>query len=181
MNHFFDQITGWFTFPRMYHDMVARLPNGSRFVEVGVYEGKSFAYLLVETVNQEKHFEVYAVDSFTFTDEFNGNPENIQIVFERNLSGLTGKFVTIKGDSAESADLFEDESVDFVFLDADHIFPRVKSDIEAWWPKIKKGGILAGHDHCPEHPGVAQAVEQVFGDDWDKSYLDELVWMKEKK
>ena len=39
-----------------------------------------------------------------------------------------------------------DESFDLVFIDADHKYSSVVDDIKAWWPKVRKGGILCGHD-----------------------------------
>lgn len=181
MKHFYEKITGWFTFPRFYKDMVEKLPNGSQVIEVGTYEGCSFSFLMVEMHNAKKQFNVTAIDSFTFIDDMNGGDENIEVVFHRNMKPFAGRYNTIKGDSSGSADQFADGSLDMVFLDADHVTHRVKSDIEAWWPKIAKGGILAGHDFCPEHPGVEEAVREIFGDDFSKDYLDELVWFKIKE
>lgn len=44
-----------------------------------------------------------------------------------------------------------DGSLDFVYLDGNHEPPYVLQDIELWWPKLRRGGILAGHDVvCPE-------------------------------
>lgn len=175
--HFNENIIGWFTFPRLYKDMVNKFPSGSQFVEVGVYEGKSFAYLLVEMINSGKQFDITAVDSFTFLD-YHTN-ENILVVFKRNMTPAGDTFKIINGQSDQSANNFEDKSLDFVFIDADHVYENVKKDIQAWLPKIKPGGIIAGHDYCEAHPGVIQAVHEVFADDFNKEYLDELVWVKE--
>ena len=57
-----------------------------------------------------------------------------------------------------------DQSLDFVYLDSDHKYQSVKSEIEAWYPKVKVGGILAGHDYIErshiEEFGVIQAVTE---------------------
>jgi hypothetical protein len=179
VEHFYEPITGWFTFPRFYKDVVQLLPNGSNVVEVGVYEGKSLAYFMVEMLNAKKMFNVYAIDSFTFSDE--QTKENIEVVFKRNLASVIDKVNVIKGDSGGSAEQFEDESIDFLYLDADHIYSRVHSDIKAWLPKIKVGGIISGHDYCEAHEGVIEAVDEIFGFFMDRRYLDELVWMYVKK
>lgn len=54
--------------------------------------------------------------------------------------------------------------LDFVYIDAAHDYESVKSDIAAWWTKIKPGGILGGHDFSnarePRHNGVVQAVSE---------------------
>ena len=179
VEHFYEKITGWFTFPRFYKDMVEMLPNGSTVIEVGVYEGKSFSYFMVEMLRAKKSFNVSAVDSFTFEDE--QTKENIEVVFRRNLASVIDKVNVIKGDSGLSAEQFEDESIDFMFLDADHVYSRVHSDIMAWLPKIKVGGIISGHDYCKEHEGVIEAVDEIFGLDIDRRYLDELVWVYTKE
>ena len=62
----------------------------------------------------------------------------------------------------EAAGLFKDESLDAVFIDADHSYEAVKMDIQNWMPKVRKGGILAGHDYNSAWPGVIKAVNEIF-------------------
>ncbi len=51
--------------------------------------------------------------------------------------------------------------VDFAYIDGNHEYPFVKNDIALWWPHIRKGGILAGHDYFePVMPGVVKAVDE---------------------
>ena len=72
-------------------------------------------------------------------------------------------YKSIRKNSIEAADQFEDESLDFVFIDASHEYEDVKKDIQIWLPKIKKGGILAGHDYYIGYdyfPGVKAAVNE---------------------
>lgn len=67
----------------------------------------------------------------------------------------------IKGKSIDVASSIADESLDFVFIDADHTYESVKEDIEAWTPKVRKGGIVSGHDYYMTRQGnfgVIQAV-----------------------
>lgn len=47
---------------------------------------------------------------------------------------------------------------DFVYIDGDHSEERVYCDLQAWWSLIRKGGVLAGDDWGPSHPGVEAAV-----------------------
>jgi predicted O-methyltransferase YrrM len=68
--------------------------------------------------------------------------------------------------SLEASKLFNDDSLDFVFIDAAHDYDNVVADLKAWYPKIKKGGVLAGHDFYPDQPtwcDVYKAVKDVFG------------------
>jgi hypothetical protein len=60
---------------------------------------------------------------------------------------------------------FADESLDFAFLDGNHLYESVQADILAWWPKIKRGGLLTGHDYGVHRDaggpwGVRRAVDE---------------------
>lgn len=78
------------------------------------------------------------------------------------LEGLD-RVTFIKGYSDEAASRFEDNSVDLVFIDADHSEAWVRRDIAAWLPKVKPGGVISGHDYdSKNHPGVKIAVDALF-------------------
>lgn len=66
-------------------------------------------------------------------------------------------------DSLRAARYVQRQSLDFVILDARHDYAAVRDDIEAWWPKVKKGGYLVGDDYTDHFPGVGKAVQEVFG------------------
>jgi predicted O-methyltransferase YrrM len=57
---------------------------------------------------------------------------------------------------------FEDGSLDFVFIDADHTYEGASQDIRLWRPKVRPGGWCGGHDYCQRFPGVIQAVKEAF-------------------
>jgi hypothetical protein len=58
---------------------------------------------------------------------------------------------------------YPDLFFDFVYVDADHAEPCVKKDCNDWWPKVKMGGIICGHDYNePSNLGVTHAVNEVF-------------------
>jgi hypothetical protein len=52
-----------------------------------------------------------------------------------------------KGSSIEASQFFNAESLNLVYIDAAHDYQSVRDDIKAWWPKVKKGGVLSGHDY----------------------------------
>lgn len=58
----------------------------------------------------------------------------------------------------------KDESLDFVFIDAMHTEEAVKEDIALWWPKVKPGGFISGHDWQHKFPGVERAVRSHFSE-----------------
>jgi len=69
----------------------------------------------------------------------------------------------VKGYSDACAEQFADESVDLIFIDADHSQAGVLKDLVAWAPKIRRGGVIAGHDYgSRRHPGVKRAVDDFF-------------------
>lgn len=73
--------------------------------------------------------------------------EAIYHAAQKNLSD-TNKFKLFRADSLTLAQFIPDESLDFVYIDANHHYFEVRADIDAWLPKVRKGGIIAGHDYC---------------------------------
>ena len=159
MNHFYEQIEGWFDFEDLYREAVRRTPFGGVMIEVGVYQGRSLAFLAVEALNAQKDLQVIGLDRFNWPHD-----AAARVWAFRQQFGLSNLSLH-SADSVRGAATYQDASLDFVFLDADHTYESVLADLRAWFPKIKKGGVLAGHDlGHPEYPGVRMAVEQCFLD-----------------
>jgi hypothetical protein len=74
------------------------------------------------------------------------NQEGIYQQFMNNIQGYHDCVKVLKGKSSEMVDQIEDESLDICFIDADHSYESVRSDIQLYLPKVKKGGLLCGHD-----------------------------------
>lgn len=93
---------------------------------------------------------------------------------------IAGNVVKHKMGSEEAANLVADDSLDFVYIDAgDHSRDVTSRDIKAWYPKVKAGGYIGGHDfEIPElnadakFPGVAEAIHDFFGRGPDRVFLD---------
>lgn len=60
--------------------------------------------------------------------------------------------VVMRMRSLDAAAIFQAGALDFVYLDGVHRVPGIDFDIAAWWPKVRPGGILAGHDYEPWNP-----------------------------
>jgi predicted O-methyltransferase YrrM len=157
-------LPGWFDFADLYTKVVAEAADGAALVELGVYAGKSLAFLSGLVMSSGKRIDVFGVDRFT---------EIPLEQVEENLKECgTGWTVTlIRSDTAEAADRFADGSVDFCFLDGDHSYLGVARDIAAWRPKMRAGGIMAGHDRV--RTGVDSAVRDSFG---EFEFLGPLAW-----
>ena len=167
-----------FNFSGFYKQIVEENPNFLKFVEIGVYKGHSLTFLAGKLINR-KGAEVLAVDlwdeTYIWDDDFSKLPEkykkykqNIKPhlfdIYKKHLEikGLDKFVQTIKGYSHEVAEQFEDNIFDFIFIDADHRYEQVKKDINAWLPKLKKCGIIAGHDYGNAGTGVKKAVDEIF-------------------
>ena len=63
-----------------------------------------------------------------------------------SIEGYENRGIMIRALSEEAVHLFEDNSLDFIYIDGNHGYNHVKQDLELWWPKLKSGGIMSGHD-----------------------------------
>jgi hypothetical protein len=165
MEHFYYSTEGedWFTYPNLYAQIVQTAPQKAHFVEVGVWKGRSAAFLAVEIINSGKIITLDLVDTWDGSIEHQPLQEDVFEVFKKNINPVL-PYVNIKRmDSLAAALTYSDESLDFVFIDAAHDYDSVKSDILAWLPKVKPGGFLAGHDY-PTWDGVTRAVNELIGE-----------------
>ena len=86
----------------------------------------------------------------------------IDVNFHRpDLHQQYNNILQIVEDSTKAADRFENTSVDMVYIDAEHTYEAVKSDLTAWLPKTKK--IISGHDYKHgDFPGCSRAIDEFF-------------------
>jgi predicted O-methyltransferase YrrM len=166
-----------------------RLGNDLVGVEVGSWVGYT-ATLMLDAVPE---LTLTCVDTFLgsasdMTGELreaagivSGDPDIVWTLFGRNTERFGERCRVLRMGSLEAADQFEDRSLDFVFIDADHTYEGCRADIEAWLPKLKLGGVICGHDYSEGFPGVVRAVDEIFGDIVETQRLVwfvDLVWHK---
>lgn len=184
MNHIYNQPQFgevWFNYPDLYKKMVEQLPSGSKFVEVGSWKGMSSAYMAVEIANSGKDIDFYCVDTWEGSiehEQYGMDTSDLYDTFLNNMQPVGKYYKGIRARSLQAVKQFEDNSLDFIFIDASHEYLDVKDDIIAWLPKLKIGGILAGHDYLnPDFPGVEKAVHEVLG---NNITTQETCWIYEK-
>ena len=140
----------WFSFQEVYSSWINNIENGGSIVEVGCWRGKSISYLAVELINSQKNIKLYAVDTWLGSSEHQQHPLVKQNkLFEdylNNIKRVSHVITSIRKESVLAAKDFEDNSIDAVFIDGCHEPECVTEDINAWYPKVKINGILAGHD-----------------------------------
>ena len=170
IDHYYHSLEGWFNMEQQYLELLDATPEGGTFVELGCYKGKSTSFIGVEIHKQKRDINFFAIDSFEgATNSTDANEvkayegiSEIEEAYTYNVSLIGNKIKTIVSLSHEASQYFEDGSVDVLFVDAGHSREAVMKDIEAWYPKMKPNGIIAGHDYTAWE-GVNQAVTEVFG------------------
>lgn len=135
-------------------DLTELVPKDAIGVEVGVKQASFSLHLLKFSPFKR----LYSVDNWggLATSAHKRN----YLVAAVHLAEFKTRSVMIKLDSTEAAELFQDKTFDFVYIDADHSYEAVRNDIQAWWPKTKPGGVFSGHDYCQKCPGVPKAVDE---------------------
>jgi predicted O-methyltransferase YrrM len=165
LEHFYSGLgENWFDYQQLYSFIVSVFPDKSHFIEVGAWKGMSASYMAVEIINSNKDIRFDCVDLWEYADSQNDISEdmyeNLYEVFLKNIEPVKHIINPIKDYSVKASNLYEDKSVDFIFLDASHDYENVMNDLNAWFPKVKLGGVLAGHDYASE--GVKKAVNEFF-------------------
>ena len=134
--------------------------------EVGVYRGD----LSKEILRLWDNGTMFLIDIWRkvgeeYTDVCNDD-EQLGYMMEvcEVIKGNEDRANLIRATSETASTLFQNESLDFVYIDANHSYEHVKKDLELWFPKVKKGGIFAGHDYNHSQDGVTLAVNEFFND-----------------
>lgn len=162
MEHFYHKDNfgeQWFDYQDLYRMFVAKAPSSAHFVEVGSWKGRSSAFLAVEIINSKKNIRLDCVDTWSGsldpkevsdTSEYQNDhflkTDKLYDLFLSNTELVSTVINPIRKSSVEAAKDYRDESLDVVFIDACHTYQCVHDDINAWMPKVKPGGFIAGHD-----------------------------------
>lgn len=119
--------------------------------EVGVYKGKTFKHLV------ENCDDLFMVG----IDHWEGEGQLDEYEHLCQFADMwKDKVVIHRKYSLDAVKLIEDNSLDFVFIDAHHSYESVLEDIHAWTPKVKANGWIIGHDIS--YPSVSDAVNECF-------------------
>lgn len=185
-----------------------------KVLEIGSWKGMATA--VMGGVLSEYEGTLFAIDHWKGSSsvpamEWEARGTDIFNIFIQNMKilGLLNKIVKpIVMESTAAAEIFQDNSVDFIFIDGDHSYSSIKQDLLAWLPKLKAGGAICGH--CTEgyysqysetvkaeidrqceidwiiteeggvHPGVVKATYEVFGNKYE-IIPGTSIWYYQKK
>ena len=116
-------------------------------VEVGVAAGE-YSEILCQTNPQAT---IYGIDPWIAYDGYGDykKESTFNRMYNDAMTRMRGfpNWKPIQAFSMDAVKQFEDESLDFVYIDANHAEPYVSQDINAWAKKVRKGGIVSGHDY----------------------------------
>jgi len=150
-------------FPQLINDL--NLKTG---VEIGVDKGE-FSVQILEKSNIEKY---YCVDNWM--DDFGSNhkkgyyDKDGNVRYNEAKANLqkyidVNRAIMLRMTSVEAAKKFEDNSLDYVYIDGDHSL-EVMFDIYSWMPKLRMGGVLSGHDF---KDGPRSGIKNIWGRQMD--------------
>ena len=175
---------------RMRWDALAdRLTDGKLYgAEIGVWKGRMSAQLLrrfplLTLIMVDRWCPPPAGDSYLTSGSTMARQDarTFKSVYQEAVMrvAFAGRRADIvRGDSAESAGKIRDGTLDFVFVDGDHSYAGVTRDIEAWIGKVKRGGLIGGHDYAhPDQGDVKRAVHDWFGSEVEID-VDRTWWVR---
>ena len=189
-------------------DQLRKLAKGKkRILEIGTFTGSSTLALLE---GMAKSGKLVTLDNFKGNEEFKRPGDNnhqqltevlphwiIWGIIQQRLSDQEGRYQIVYANSKDVVSWFPDDWADLIFIDGAHDYKNVKRDIREWLPKIRSGGVLAGHDYEKQlievpsshlrkvrqhdtyngcHPGVALAARESFSDINFAEDEDSTVW-----
>lgn len=141
--------------------------------EIGVKAGRNIS----EICRMCPKVTWIAVDPWCPTENYARWPDKSHKIneqdFDKVRSQFPGRIQKVKSFSVEASQDVPDGSLDLVFIDGDHSYEGVRADVDHWLPKVRKGGVIAGHDYDNTNKygdafkGVDRAVHETFGDDFE--------------
>jgi hypothetical protein len=149
--------------------------------ELGVQAG-NFANSLMR--RWKKVDEFVMVDLWAHQENYieaaNVNNQQQEALYQQSRSvgnqlvkaGILAKFTMCRNLTVACALQFPDNYFNFIYVDARHDYKGVLDDLRAWWPKLKMGGIFAGHDYTEQSEPYGASCPQTNSgnEDWTKNY-----------
>lgn len=154
------------------HQLLGKMKKNSVVAEIGVDEGK-FSQLIHKKIKPAKF---HLIDMWG-TDRFHdGKFEAVKSYFEEEIE--EGAVEIHKTMSTKAAQEFEDDYFDWIYIDTDHSYETTRDELELYAPKMKPGGVMAGHDYrmgnwvSMYRYGVIEAVHEFcVNHNWELIYL----------
>jgi FkbM family methyltransferase len=120
-------------------------------VELGTFKGGYSRNIVSNWPGKLYMVDVWRPLSIEEYDDASNHQNHIDAYSEAmsEIKGYEDRAFMLRMKGVYASELFEDNSLDFVYIDANHTYEGVKEDIKYWYPKVKPGGLLLGHDYLP--------------------------------
>jgi hypothetical protein len=145
--------------------------------EIGVERGR-FSKIICQTNPQLK---LYLIDAWAVYPGYRDHvsQETLDEFYLETINRLKPFNVQFIRDwSMDAAKRFDDESLDFIFIDANHDYEHCKEDIREWSKKVKKGGLVTGHDYVNGIHGITYGVKQAVNEWVAENNIEHLFLFK---
>jgi Methyltransferase domain len=155
--------------------LLARLPKGGVCAEVGTWKGDFAARILGST----KPSRLYLIDPWEYRGESEyehamygghqpGGHQGMEAIYKSVLDRFSaeidcGQVVPLRMRSMDAVARFTDVALDWVYIDSDHRYESVRSDLEMFYRVVRPGGLIAGDDYGQAgwwEDGVTKAVDE---------------------
>jgi len=152
--------------PAAISPLLSFVESGMVCAEIGVQEAKSSVLLLEQDIKLLYAIDPWAPSPYYLEGKFCLG--DFPVWEARAMARLkpyinAGRVIVLKMGSTQGAGEIAAQSLDFAFIDGNHTFSYVTTDIQNYWIRVKPGGILSGHDYVPsagrEHIQVKEAVD----------------------
>lgn len=151
-------------------------------VEVGSWVGNGSTRVIVEAIRPAAG-ALYCVDTWAGSDnvphhlQYRERGDDLFGVFADNVRNYGGQEVVrpLRMPSGAASKLFADDSLDLVFIDGNHGYSHARQDVLAWLPKVRRGGILCGHDCDASYPDLVPELRQAI-----EAHCEEDVFTNER-
>ena len=118
--------------------------------KIGVEVGVERAVFSKAICRRSRGVKLYGIDPWEFYEGYREHvpQERLDGFFHSTRERMKGcNYQIIRDYSMNAVKRFEDESIDFVYIDGNHEYKWVKEDIREWHKKVRPGGIVSGHDY----------------------------------
>lgn len=145
-------------------EFVATLPAGCVMAEIGCYAGESTRIFLAKAaqITCVDPWKNYLENANAYESVKADDMAAVEATFDQVQQECPDRIRKIKATSQEAVALFPDRTFDLVYIDASHEYLDVAADLMQWLPKVKRGGLIAGHDYHINRPGVPRAVYDIL-------------------
>lgn len=143
----YEDVVGWIgdESTRLFDIAINNTDNDGIFVEIGTYRGKSSICMYDKIVESGKSISLYTIDNWSLILPHDLPGDDNRSIFLNNKG--TREIRLIDGSWQSNYTLFEDNSIDFLFIDSNEVQLDLTNCIDSWLSKMKAGSIISGHDY----------------------------------